>query len=96
MDWFLYDNSLRYERVKQFGQYKYLRNFPFRVYLKKLIPKNIFFRINFPKLIEITHLDSYLLDFVIGSSSNNQKQGVFALKFGKSICGVLLLLKKFS
>ena len=96
MDWFLYDNGFRYERVKQFGEYKYLRNFPFRVSLKKLIPKNNFFRINFAKLIEINHLDSYLLDFVIGSSSSNKKTGRFRCEIWEiNLWRFVFLLKKF-
>ena len=97
MDWFLYDNGLRYERVKQFGEYKYLRNFPFRVYLKKSrFEKFENFRINFAKLIEINHLDSYLLDFVIGSSSSNKKTGRFRCEIWEiNLWRFVFLLKKF-
>ena len=96
MDWFLYDNGFRYERVKQFGEHKYFRNFPFRVSLKNLIPKNNFFRINFAKLIEINHLDSYLLDFVIGSSSSNKKTGRFRCEIWEiNLWRFVFLLKKF-
>ena len=51
----------------KFGKNQYLRNFPFVVHLQKLISAKNFFRIHVPKLLGITHLSSYLRDFVTGS-----------------------------
>ena len=49
-----------------FGENKYLRNFPLKTHFQKLIPRKKFFRIHLPKLMRDSHLNSHLLDFVIG------------------------------
>ena len=56
---------LLFPNFVNFGENQYLRNFPLKTHLRKLIPRKKVFRIHLPKLMRDIHLHSYLLDFVI-------------------------------
>ena len=56
---------LLFPNFVNFGENQYLRNFPLKTHLRKLIPGKKVFRIHLPKLMRDSHLNSHLLDFVI-------------------------------
>ena len=78
-----------------FAKNQYLRNFPFGVHLWKLISAKKYFRIHLPKLLGISHLSSYLRDFVSGSFpviKNTVYIQCIPGKLGKSLWGVLVFV----
>ena len=92
----IFPNFMNFDR---FGENQYLKNFPLRVHLGNLITARKFFPNSFAKINrEISHLNSYLLDFITGSfpiiKDSVHLPKKIPVKFGKSLWEVLVFLFK--
>ena len=73
----IFVNLVNFDR---FDENQYLRNFPFKAHLQKLIPAKKFVRIHLPKLMRDYSFKFTFTGFYSWIFSNDKKQCVYSLK----------------